>query len=273
MSHPLAIKYGTGDPATWDAERRAKARDELHEVLGAGKTGKKKLTGADRIELMRIWLAVIAAEHDGSGRAKATDASKAQNGTKTAKARLRLSMPTVPGLAFLLSVLRSMKLADYAFILFLCAITGSVLALGIHSVREVLRIEDVKKEAEDLVQWFKTTAENRKTADFAPSSCNKASTAVWKDCLAALTAEGGPLHGKTNAFEPGRSVMSRKCDQQDIDTIGTIIVEKGAIPLGSSSYSYTPFDGTEPMNKDMILRVLVCGRGFHLIKVQNELAW
>jgi len=68
-------------------------------------------------------------------------------------------------------------------------------------------------------------------------------------------------------------LISKKCDQQDTETIGTIIIEKGAIPIGSSSYSYTAFDGSESLNKDFTLRVLVCGRGFHLIKVQNELSW
>lgn len=272
MSHPLAIKYGTGDPTSWDAEKRATARDELHAVLGAGTHGKKRLTGQDRIELMRIWLAVIAAEHDRPNAQSAQTGNDQQKG-KAGKRGFRLSLPTIPGLAFVRGVLRTMSIADYVFILFLCGVTASVIALSVHAVSEVLRMEEVKKDAEDLVQWFKTTAEDRKNPAFAPAACGKAGTTVWKECHAALLAEGGPLHGKANGFEPGRALTSKKCDQQDIETIGTIIVEKGAIAPGSSSYSYTAFDGSEPLNKDMVLRVLVCGRGFHLIKVQNELNW
>ena len=81
------------------------------------------------------------------------------------------------------------------------------------------------------------------------------------------------LAGKVNAVQPGRALISRKCDQQDTETIGTIVVEKGAVASGSSTMTYTPIDGTETLNKDFNLRILVCGRGFHLIKVQNDIAW
>ena len=269
MPHPLAIKYGTGDPTLWNAAKRSEAREELQAVLGAGREGKKKLASADRIELMRIWLSIISVD---SPKEKPADAATTAPVAKP-KQGFRLKLPTIPGLAFIRGVMRTMRPVDYIFILVLCGITVSVTALGVHAVQEVLRMEEVKKEAEDLVQWFKTTADERKNANFAPAACSKAATTVWKDCLAALLDEGGPLHGKTNAFVPGRALVSKKCDQQDIDTIGTIIVEKGAIPPGSSSYAYTAFDGTEPVNKDMVLRIIVCGRGFHLIKVQNELSW
>jgi hypothetical protein len=269
MPHPLAIKYGSGDPKAWDGERRAKARDELHAVLGAGRDGKKRLSGDDRIELMRIWLAIIAADHstdkENPGTAAAPKASS--------RPRIRLAFPKIPGLSFILGVMKTMTLADFAFIVFLAGITVSVFALGYHAVREVLRIEEVKKEAEEVTQWFKATADQRKNADFKPEACQKADGRVWKDCVAALTAEGGPLYNKINPFEAGRKLISKKCDQHDTDTIGTIIIDKGAIATGGSTYSYSVFDGTEPMNKDLTLRIMVCGRGFHLIKVQNELSW
>lgn len=270
MPHPLAIKYGAGDPKAWDEEKRAQARDELHAVLGAGREGKKRLKGEDRIELMRIWLSVIAAEH---GTDKGTQTAAVNGKARPAKKNFKLSLPPIPGWAFIVGIAKTMTFADFAFVIFLCGMTTAVFSLGFHAVREVLRMEDVKKDAEELVQWFKSTADDRKNPDFKPAACQKSETQVWKNCLAALVAEGGPLHNKINAFEPDRGLTSRKCDQQDTETIGTIIVEKGAIPVGGSSYSYTPFDGTETLNKDFTLRVLVCGRGFHLIKVQNELSW
>lgn len=269
MPHPLAIKYGAGDPAAWDQEKRAKARDELHAVLGAGTTGKKRLSGEDRITLMRIWLAIIAAENS----SEKTTSDKGITSKTPSKKGFQFTFPQFRSVAFITGVIKTMKLADFAFVIFLCGITISVIALGYHAVREVLRMEEVKKEAEELVQWFKSTTDERKKADFKPAACQKNEARVWKGCVAALIAEGGPLYGKTNAFEPGRALISKKCDQQDTETIGTIIIEKGAIPIGSSSYSYTAFDGSEPLNKDFTLRVLVCGRGFHLIKVQNELSW
>lgn len=273
MPHPLAIKYGSGDPTTWDADKRAKARDELHGLLGAGPEGKKRLSGKDRVELMQIWLAIIAADHGGTAKAETPEKAAGAKTAAQRAPRAAFTMPVIPGLAPLRAILRTMTISDYVFVLFLCGVTISVFSLGFHAVREVLRMEEVKKDAEELTQWFKTTAEDRKNPDFSPAACGKTGSAMWKDCLAALLADGGPLAGKTNGFEPDRAMMSRKCDQQDTETIGTIVIEKGAIPVGSSSYAYTAFDGTEPVNKDMVLRILVCGRGFHLIKVQNELSW
>jgi hypothetical protein len=269
MPHPLAIKYGTGDPKIWGGEKRAKARDELHAVLGAGRDGKKRLTSEDRIELMRIWLAVIAADHTTDKEGPAT----AEKSKVSSKPRFRLAFPKIRSLSFIVNVMKTMTLADFAFIIFLGGITVSVFALGYQAVREVLRIEEVKKEAEEVGQWFKATADQRKNSDFKPEACQKSDGHFWKDCVAALTAEGGPLHNKSNPFQANRKLISKKCGQHDTDTIGTIIIDKGAIPAGSSSYSYTAFDGTEAMNKDLILRIMVCGRGFHLIKVQNELSW
>jgi hypothetical protein len=57
------------------------------------------------------------------------------------------------------------------------------------------------------------------------------------------------------------------------DTVGTIIIERGAVPIGSTSLAYSALDGMESIAKDMTLRVIVCGRGFHLIKVATDLTF
>jgi hypothetical protein len=57
------------------------------------------------------------------------------------------------------------------------------------------------------------------------------------------------------------------------ETVGTIIIEKGTVPLGASSLTYSAFDGTESLAKDLTARVIVCGRGFHLIKIAIELTF
>ncbi len=269
MPHPLAIKYGTGDPSLWDDGKRAKAREELQDALGEGTGKAKRLNPEDRIELMRIWLAVIAAAHK---EGKTTTPTQSVSAPAKPK-RFRLALPTLPGKEAWRYLRSIMSWADYVFIAILIAITASVILLGVHSVAEVLRMEEVKKEAEDLAAWFKSSAEDRKKPDFEPAACRRREENTWKQCAAALLADKGPLHGKTNAFEHDRALTSRKCDQQDVETIGTIVIEKGAIPSGSSNIAYTAFDGTEALNKDYTLRILVCGRGFHLIKVQNELAW
>lgn len=268
MPHPLAIKYGTGSPSLWDDGKRAKAREELQEALGEGTGASKRLKSEDRIELMRIWLAVIAAAHE----SKKAPTSLAQPAAPKPK-RFRIAIPSLPGAASLRALHRMMSWADYVFVAILSTITLAVILLGIVSVGEVMRVEDVKKDAEDLAAWFKTSAEERKKGDFQPAACRRSEDNTWKQCVAALIAENGPLNGKINAFQPGRTLISRKCDQQDTETIGTIVVERGAVASGASTMTYSPFDGTETLNKDFNLRILVCGRGFHLIKVQNDLAW
>ena len=269
MPHPLAIKYGTGDPSLWGDEKRAKAREELQDALGEGTGKAKRLKAEDRIELMRIWLGVIAASHTNGTTALTTPSAAEAPKPK----RFRLRLPTLPGGEAWRYLRSIMSWADYVFITVLLGITASVILLGVHSVAEVLRMEEVKKEAEELAAWFKNSSDERKTADFKPASCRRLEENTWKQCAAALLAENGPLHGKSNSFEPGRALTSKKCDQQDVETIGTIVIEKGAIAPGSSNTAYTAFDGSETLNKDFTLRVLVCGRGFHLIKVQNDLAW
>lgn len=267
MPHPLAVKYGIGSPSLWDDGKRARARDELRDALGEGGTSSKRLKSEDRIELMRIWLAVIAASND-SPKAPATDPTTAPN-----RKRYRLSMPKIPGMASLRALRSIMSWADYVFIAILVSITASVIILGVLSVSEVLRVEDVKKDAEDLATWFKSTADERKKEDFQPAACRRLDENNWKQCVTALSLEKGPLHGKINAFQPDRALISRKCDQQNMETIGTIIVEKGTLPAGASTMVYTAIDNNEILNKEFNLRILVCGRGFHMIKVQNDVTW
>lgn len=286
--HPLQVKYGGSDPATWDDAKRAAAREELFNAISADKAGKAggKLAAGERSALLRIWLDIRRAQTDAeaaqeAARLAAQDAAKNPQEAEPApppsvapKAKrfsLTLPRPEFRRTRFAWSIIRSFKIPDLVFLNILVLLTVAVLWLGWHSVREVQRIEEVKSEAERVVSWLKVTADKRAEADFEPAACRKQDDTRWGDCAAALLQAKGPLHQRINPFIADHPLMQRKCDPSNWMTIGSIIIEKGVLQP-SGTYSYTPFDGTEPMSKDMTLRVLVCGRGFHLIKVASEIS-
>ncbi len=279
MAHPLLVEFGDSPPESWDSARRAAASDKLFAAIAADRAGTPgaKLQAADRTKMLRIWLDIRilekkAEESEAAGEPEATLAPKpvARTNKKAERKKITLPRPQFKRLRALLGMLRSLTIPDYLFLSILSGLTVAVIWLGLHSVAEVQRIESVKGEAEALVAWLKETGESRTNGSFEPAACRKQDGSNWNDCAAALNAEGGPLFERVNHFEPKHPLLQRKCDPANWVTIGSIILEKGTLqPTGS--YAYAPFDGTELMSKDFVMRVTVCGRGFHLIKVASEL--
>jgi hypothetical protein len=189
----------------------------------------------------------------------------------------RIPSVPVPKFTLIKAIFRSLlilRLPDLVFISCCIGVTIAVFMLGAHSMGESHRIEDVKREAEAVVAWLKENGgDKRAEENFQPASCSRTTTETWKGCIAALTAEGGPFAGKKSAFESSRDFFAPKCDMTNPNTVGSIIIERGSVPLGSTSLSYSAFDGSESLAKDQTIRVIVCGRGFHLIKVANELTF
>ena len=280
--HPLLAKYSGSDPATWDDAKRAAAREELFNAISADKAGKAggKLAAGERSALLRIWLDIRRAQTDLEAallaEAEATAEPKEPEAPKPAPPKrkrfsFKLPRPQFRRTRYVWGLIRSLTFPDFVFLNVLVALTVCVILLGWHSVAEVQRIEGVKTEAERVVAWLKEAAEKRSEAEFVPAACRKQDGASWNDCANAFLEPNGPLHQRMNPFLEGHPLMQRKCDPSNWMTIGSIIIEKGALQ-SSGSYTYTPFDGTEPMTKDMTLRVTVCGRGFHVIKVATELS-
>ncbi len=277
MAHPLVGKYESTDLTALAPEDRAFARTEIKDVL-SGK-GKGKLSPEDRVILLRLWMETFerpsqpaTATEIANGPAPSLPKAKAD--PKQARRIPSLSMPKFKTIRAILSALAILRLSDLAFICCCIGISAAVISLGTHSMRESLRIEDVKRDAEAVVAWIKENGGDKRAEEsFQPAVCNKASTDTWKGCIAALSAEGGPFADKKSRFDPSRDFFTAKCDMSNPDTVGTIILEKGAVPLGSSSIAYTALDGSEGLTKDLMLRVIVCGRGFHLIKVATDLTF
>jgi len=265
MAHPLVEKYA-GNPSSWSDERRSEARLELFAAISADQEGVSgaKLLPDDRTKMLRLWLDlnnVLSAPETGpralpKGFKPYTYPSKKRFEFRRTK--------------YVWRVLRWLSLVDYLFIFFMIGLTAACILLARHSIEEAIKIDEIKVMGEDVVTWLKATAEKRAEGDFEPAACRKAEGPLWNDCLAAMTQEHGPLHEKDNPFESGRALLQKKCDTGDVETIGSIIIEKGtANPTGG--FAYTTFEGTEPMAKDIIYRVIVCGRGFHVIKIATDL--
>ena len=278
MAHPLVGKYETTDLTALAPEDRVFARTEIKDAL-SGKS-KAKLSPEDRVILLRLWMETFeraaqpaTAAEIANGPAAAPRARAKPIPTKTR----RIPSVPIPKFTTIKAIFRALsilRLPDIIFICFGVAITIAVILLGAHSMIEQHRVEDVKREAEAVVAWLKdNSGDKRAEESFQPAACSRNGTETWKGCIAALTAEDGPFAGKKSAFESSRDFFAPKCDMTNPDTVGTIIIERGSVPLGSTSLSYSAFDGSESLSKDLIIRIIVCGRGFHLIKVATEITF
>ena len=278
MAHPLVGKYEATDLTALGPEDRVFARAEIKDAL-SGKS-KAKLSPEDRVILLRLWMETFERQ------AQPATAAEIANGPEAAptnRARplttttRRIPSVPVPKFTTIKAIFRALSILRFPDLVFICcgvAVTVAVVMLGAHSMGEAHRIEDVKREAEAVVAWLKENGgDKRAEENFQPATCSKNGTETWKGCIAALTAEDGPFAGKKSAFEKSRDFFAPKCDMTNPETIGTIIIERGAVPLGSTSLSYSAFDGSESLAKDLTIRVIVCGRGFHLIKVATEITF
>ena len=276
MAHPLVGKYETTDLTALGPEDRVFARAEIKDAL-SGKS-KAKLSPEDRVILLRLWMETFERQAQPATAAEIANGPAAAPSAKpvTTSTRRIPSVP-VPKFTTIRAIFRALSILRFPDIVFICigaAVTVAVIFLGVHSMKEAHRIEEVKREAEAIVAWIKENGGDKRAEDnFNPAGCNKTSGENWKSCITGLTAEGGPFSGKKNHFENTRDFFAPKCDMSNPETVGTIIIERGAVPLGSTSLAYSAFDGTESIAKDLTVRVIVCGRGFHLIKVATELTF
>jgi hypothetical protein len=278
MAHPLVGKYETTDLTALSPEDRVFARTEIKDAL-SGKS-KAKLSPEDRVILLRLWMETFeraaqpsTASEIANGPAPVAPRAKAPVKT-TARRIPSVPIPKFTTIRAIFRALAILRLPDLIFISCCAAVTSAVIYLGAHTMNEAHRIEDVKREAETLVAWIKENGGDKRAEEkFQPVACIKTSGESWKACLASLTSKDGPLADKKNHFDNSYAFFAPKCDMSNPDTVGAIIIEKGAVPIGATSLAYTAFDGTESLAKDLTLRVIVCGRGFHLIRVATDLTF
>jgi hypothetical protein len=140
--------------------------------------------------------------------------------------------------------------------------------LGFTTYLEGSETEHTKRNAEQIVKWLEESGKARAEGKaFNPEACAKDGQ-PWSGCLDALVAESGPFPKLQNVAEADGLTFSKKCDREQLNTHGAIILEKGTPkPVDPSSFTFGPMDDAEVIAKDGQLRVLVCGRGYSVIKI------
>lgn len=86
----------------------------------------------------------------------------------------------------------------------------------------------------------------------------------WEACVSALRSAGQPFAEFKNPLVADGLVFSSKCDRGDLQTMGSIVFEKGTAGInnGQPIIVYTPIEPHESIASEVLLRVKVCGRGF-----------
>jgi hypothetical protein len=86
----------------------------------------------------------------------------------------------------------------------------------------------------------------------------------WEACVSALQSAGQPFAEFKNPLVADGLVFSSKCDRGDLQTMGSIVFEKGTAGInnGQPIIVYTPIEPHESIASEVLLRVKVCGRGF-----------
>ncbi len=158
--------------------------------------------------------------------------------------------------------------SDGLFSLFMLSVLVAVSYLGFITYRGGSETEHTKRNAEQIVKWLEESGKARAEGkSFNPETCAKDGQ-PWSDCLNALVAESGPFPKLHNVAEADGLTFSNKCDREQLNTHGAIILEKGTPkPMDPSSFTFGPMDDAEVIAKDGQLRVLVCGRGYSAIKI------
>jgi hypothetical protein len=158
---------------------------------------------------------------------------------------------------------------ELVFVILLLIVLGLVVNLGYTTFKEGSETEHTKRNAEQLVQWLEETGKARAEGkEVALESCRKDSEAMLQDCLMAVVAPGAPLANIKNVAEKEGLIFSPKCDREQLNTHGAIIVEKGTPkPTDPSALTFAAMETDEAVNQELNLRVIVCGRGFSVIKI------
>ena len=159
-------------------------------------------------------------------------------------------------------------LSDLFFMVVACALGIGIVQLGYSTWVEGRHTESAKSTGESIVSLM--TEEASKRANAGESSTNECSGEEknWLDCREWLVSSSGPLKGLSSQISRGNKLFSPACDRTQLDTLGSIIFEKGTPkPPDGASLGYAPLSDNEPLGAPIPLRLSICGRGFSVIHV------
>ena len=160
------------------------------------------------------------------------------------------------------------SLSDFFFILITAVVAIAIVKLGYSTWLEGMHTDSAKSNGESIVSWMTDTATKRASPDeSSKNECiNKAKN--WIDCREWLVSSSGPFKGMSNHINQVNKLFSPACDRTQLDTLGSIIFEKGTPkPPDGASLTYAPLADDEPLREPLSLRLSICGRGFSVIRV------
>lgn len=153
---------------------------------------------------------------------------------------------------------------DVAFLLLVLASLAGIVWLGIGSYRAAHELERLKRNAEHFADRLAAIGANR-GVPVDPEACMRTSqatgTRTWGECFAAI--RGSPdIAAIANHFVPSNPSFARSCSTDDPEVRGAIVVEKGTewFSAGSTGTSYAQLGDMEAIDREILLRVRVCGR-------------
>jgi hypothetical protein len=160
------------------------------------------------------------------------------------------------------------SLSDLIFVLLAAVVGVAVVQLGYVTWMEGRNTEAAKSSGESMVEWM--TAESTKRSSSAPDLASECSgeDKNWLNCREWMVSSSGPLKGLSNQLRTSNKLFSAGCDRTQLDTLGSIIVEKGTPkPPDGASLVYAPLADDEPLGVPLSLRLSICGRSFSVIHV------
>ena len=153
---------------------------------------------------------------------------------------------------------------DTAFLVGVLASLAGIVWLGIGSYRAAHDLERLKRNAEHLADRL-TAIGAMRSGSVDPKACARksdaATVATWGECFAAI--RGTPdIAAIANHFAPASPSFARSCSTEDAQVRGAIVVEKGNewFSAGSMGTSYAQFGDDDAIDREILLRVRVCGR-------------
>lgn len=161
------------------------------------------------------------------------------------------------------------SLSDLLFMVVAGALGIGIIQLGYATWSDGQHTEAAKSTGESIVSWMTQEAAKRATADGANSASEcRTEDKNWIDCREWLISSSGPFKGLSNQLSRNNKLFSPACDRTQLDTLGSIIFEKGTPkPPDGASLVYAPLADDESLGAPLALRLSICGRGFSVIHV------
>jgi hypothetical protein len=160
------------------------------------------------------------------------------------------------------------SLSDLFFMVIAGALGIGIVQLGYATWIDGRHTESAKSTGESIVSWMTDAASKRSpTGDGSANECS-GEEKNWLDCREWLVSSSGPFRGLSNQINPSNKLFSPACDRTQLNTLGSIIFEKGTPkPPDGASLIYAPLADDEPLGGPLSLRLSICGRGFSVIHV------